>query len=190
MQRLRSATLGYMSESIAWLRTQIQADRCLARMIPGGGFRPPEWRAERLPDDRCAALTMAIGTLASNIPDWDGGEQPESWAAVFAWEQVISSKDEPAERNDDLPVAIVQCGRNEDMHLEAFDPRFAVTDCEAKLAIVAQYEATLGYDNAEDERLSWALETVVEHLASAYRYRDGYAGHWGQAAMGAPTALG
>jgi hypothetical protein len=174
-------------EAVAWLRQQIESDLNRATMIPAGGYRPSEWRAELIPDDRLASLTSAIAAHAGKVPDRDGEEDPELWAAVFAWEKPVSERDCPAEWGDDLPVAIVQYGRNEHLHLAAYDPRFAAADCEAKLAILAaclpSAAAERAVENGDISTEEYAGaeacgQVILRHLASAYRHRPGYTEHW------------
>jgi hypothetical protein len=78
-------------------------------------------------------------------------------------------------------------------HIALNDPRDVIARCEAELAILdfrdlAGTIASASDDGQTGERSEAqqarrrldVLNIAVEHLASGYRYHDGYAGHWGQ----------
>ena len=60
------------------------------------------------------------------------------------------------------------------------DPRSVIADCEAKLGILGLYDLwTAGpSDHPALGAAICAISDAVHHLASGYRYRDGYAEHW------------
>lgn len=58
------------------------------------------------------------------------------------------------------------------------DPARVLREVEAKRKIVARYQASLGYDNAEDEARCWLLGEIVEALASAWSDHPDYDPKW------------
>ena len=173
--------------AIKWLREQIEGDLSAATIISDGGFAPEHWDTDPPgqvnPD--CMPEAPAITLLVDPDADDPAFPRREYWTALVSWEKENHEPEEARVRETDMPVAIVNNGRRELDHIRRHDPRDVVADCEAKLALLkmcrplseAEAESQSNYVNVEHE--VWS-ELVLEQLASAYRHRPGYAGHWGK----------
>jgi len=61
----------------------------------------------------------------------------------------------------------------------SYAPQDVIADCDAKLAILEEHpESNEGAGCGGCQHWPWPCPTL-RLLASAYRHRDGYAGHWG-----------
>jgi Family of unknown function (DUF6221) len=196
--------------AVKWLREQIEADLSAATIISNGGFAPERWdtdprgqvNAARMPE--CDAITRALG----EDPDDVAFPRHAFWTALVSWEKENNEAEDERVRESDLPVAIVNNGRREANHISRHDPLNTVADCEAKLAILDEHyilfadDQNEAYEEFSVVRVGGADQDhgcvtchcygqgaakgygycrTVRALASAYRYRDGYEEHWGDA---------
>ena len=67
-------------------------------------------------------------------------------------------------------------------HVVRHDPARVLREVEAKRKIIARYQASLDYDNAEDEARCWLLGEIVGVLASAWSDHPDYDPGWATAA--------
>ena len=172
------------TEAVAWLRQQIEADLAAAKIISDGGFAPQRWDTEP-PGQVNPAHDPASGTISDAI----GQEREYScgWVQIVVYERETGDPPEEEYREPGAVAAIAEIGRREFDHIIRHDPRSVVADCEAKLAILdfhglaAAISAAHDAVHAPSHTGSDVLRLVVKELASAYKHRDGYAGHWAEA---------
>jgi len=180
---------------VTWLRAEILADKAAAEIISDGGFAPERWDSEppgevnlpRLP--QADAITAALGIN----PHDEAFPRHEHWTELVSWERENDEPESARVRESDLPVAIVNDGRREADHIRRHDPRFAVADCEAKLAILDEHThapADLDSEGSADfgcrtchmvhdeftAAAGWCK--TVRLLASGYQHRPGYQEEW------------
>ncbi len=133
----------------------------------------------RLADDERAAQA-APGTR------WHAFRQEDiAGAAVYDDQWLLLT---PAHYDHDKPMsaapgatgpAYIEHHRDElAAHIARHDPARVLREVEAKRKIVARYQASLGYDNAEDEARCWLLGEIVEALASAWSDHPDYNPDW------------
>ncbi len=93
------------------------------------------------------------------------------WTEVVAYDRMNTEPPGADCRDSDLPVMLVNNGRREASHVIRHDPRWAVADCEAKLAILDEHRS---FDPASDwlggfcatcgevdhRRVAWPCRTV------------------------------
>ena len=71
--------------------------------------------------------------------------------------------------------------------IAANDPQQVIADCEMQLGILGLYELWAGKLSPQSAypelgAAACVASDALRHVASAYRYRPGYAEHWGEAA--------
>ena len=165
-------------EPMVWLRKTIEGDLAAAKIISSGGYAPQRWDTEppgqvnpaHIPQD--AAVTAALGCY----PDYICG-----WVQLVAYDKEIGEPDEEYCRDSAAPFALINNGRREFDHIIRHDPRDAVADCEAKLAILDEHgpNDTFGPDDiccsacGDVPQVPFPCQTV-RLLASGYRHRPGF----------------
>jgi len=140
-----------MSEAVAWLRQVIEGDKVLAETAADGS--DGHWW--RRMDTYVDGTSYPVGHLISD-------EDPYGMS-----EPVVYDEGRPNEAQFE--------------HIACHDPRNAIADCEAKLGILGLYDlwAAEPADRPALGAAVCAISDAVGHLASAYKYREGYAEHWG-----------
>lgn len=67
-------------------------------------------------------------------------------------------------------------------HIARHDPADVIADCDAKLAILAEYEriaaSLAAYTNPGNAGAYMAAQTMVKLVAQGYRHRDGWRKEW------------
>ncbi|HLK73776.1 MAG TPA: DUF6221 family protein [Streptosporangiaceae bacterium] len=166
-------------ELAAWLREQVEADMATARAAIDNG----------------ASLQRGTGTwhVSHSLcdPSCDDG-CPDAGRCHAAAADPGGECRCCAVAGDD--ILIYEEGGHtqaQAVHIARHDPRDVIADCEAKLAILDEYEAQPGFDlepgvsegrdDAErlrDEGVKYALENVVRLLAEGCRHREGWRKEW------------
>ena len=181
-----------VNDLVAWLRREIEADRDHANLISAGGFVPQRWDTE--PPGQVNPEKVAYAAELDRILVPDEEDRMLRPGPVGYWTEVVAygrmNTEPPGAdcRGSDLPVMLVNNGRREASHVIRHDPRWAVADCEAKLAILDEHRS---FDPASDwlggfcatcgevdhRRVAWPCRTV-RLLGSGYRHRPGYREEW------------
>ena len=166
-------------EPVAWLRAQIEADLAAARIISSGGFSPERWDTEppgQVNPEHIAdsdGINAALGLEPEDFPAWS-----PSWVQLVAYGKFNDEPDEAYARDSDAPFALVNNGRREFDHIIRHDPRNAVADCEAKLAMLDEHGGEhMCFKNSPDGNTwdyYWGDCPIMRNLASAYKHRPGY----------------
>lgn len=163
---------------VAWLRRTIEADLAAAKIISSGGFAPQHWDTEppgqvnpaKIPQD--AAVTTALGCESEYIC---------GWVQLVAYDKGIEEPDERYGRDSEAPFALVDNGRREFDHIIRHDPRNAVADCEAKLALIDLCARVIlddeGHEYYSDGWSGLAVARLtLAFLAAGYKHHAGYRG--------------
>ena len=167
-------------ECVAWLKAQVEADMSAARIISAGGFEPQRWDTDppgqvNPPSDPGSA---AVSTAISQEPEYSCG-----WVRIAVYEREIGEPPEAEELAIGSVAAIADRGRRQFDHIIRHDPQDVVADCEAKLALLDEHGGEhMCFSNSRDGNTwDWWIGDcrVMTAVASAYRYREGYAEHWG-----------
>lgn len=148
----------------AFLRARLDREADDVDLISGGGYEPDIWRPE---DPRDVTVTAD-----------DGGDDRLHVSEVWAYSYCIGEQPSEAGRDDSHPVAVVQAGRNEHLHVARYDPRRIAAEIEAK-------RATLAWLDALDARIvdvNWwnspETDDVRRQMALPYADHPDYREEW------------
>ena len=109
---------------VEFLRDRLAEDEQIANLISPGGYQPDVWRVE---------------------PSRSG-----RWSQVVAYSRMLGESEDDAAREDDQPVALVQSGRREDLHIARHDPARVLAEVEAKRRIVDEPQPSGNYVYRDD----------------------------------------
>jgi len=152
-----------LADLVAFLRARLAEEDRDVQLISSGGYEPDIWRVEP--------------------PSLDG-----RWAAeVLAYSRCLGEPVADAIRDDDAPVALVQQGRNEHLHVERYDPhrmaieidakRRILEACEPKLIDVSQPGELPYTQTIPGARAPWGLP-VLRLLALPHAAHPDYRPEW------------
>ncbi|WP_060888056.1 DUF6221 family protein [Streptomyces caniscabiei] len=100
-----------MPDLHGWITQQLDEVESITRLISAGGYEPDEWRIEPSRSGRWAQIVIYSRTL---------GEPPEA-------------------ASREVPVALVQTGRNEHLMMAMHDPARVLRRCEADRRVLARH---------------------------------------------------